>query len=153
MSTSFKLLVATSKALLLPELERRTQSSGEVVTEYAKAIRKLIKQVDSGRNWTEEQKIHSFTKGLKTDLSYALWHLLALKDNPTMDMAIELAQRIEDNQRMHLGSTLSVFAPAPVMASAPQMAATSFAAQTQDPNEQLIDRLTANLAQLLESLA
>ncbi|KAG9284781.1 hypothetical protein G9A89_003704 [Geosiphon pyriformis] len=70
-----------------------------------------------------------------------------------MDMAIELAQRIEDNQRMHLGSTLPVFASAPVMAPAPQMAAIFFAAQTQDPNEQLIDRLTANLAWLLEPLA
>ncbi|KAG9303278.1 hypothetical protein G9A89_013604 [Geosiphon pyriformis] len=39
------------------------------------------------------------------------------------------------------------------MAPAPQMAAVSFAAQTQDPNEQLIDRLTANLVQLLEPLA
>ncbi|KAG9298903.1 hypothetical protein G9A89_015925 [Geosiphon pyriformis] len=47
---------------------------------------------------------------------------------------------------MHLGSTLPVFAPAL------QMAATSFAVQTQDPNEQLIDRLTANLTWLLESL-
>ncbi|KAG9293756.1 hypothetical protein G9A89_019093 [Geosiphon pyriformis] len=54
---------------------------------------------------------------------------------------------------MHLRSTLSVFAPAFVMASTPQMAATSFAAQTQDLNEQLIDKLTANLAQLLEPLA
>ncbi|KAG9297631.1 hypothetical protein G9A89_011146 [Geosiphon pyriformis] len=135
------------------ELKRRTQSPGEVVTEYAKAIRKLIKRVDTGRNWTEEQKIHSFTKGLRTDLSYALWPLLALKDNLTMDMAIELAQRIEDNQRIHLGSTLPVFAPVSVMAPAPQMAATSFATHTQDPNEQLIDRLTANLARLLELLA
>ncbi|KAG9306203.1 hypothetical protein G9A89_016107 [Geosiphon pyriformis] len=33
------------------------------------------------------------------------------------------------------------------------MAAISFAVQTQDPNEQLIDRLTANLAWLLEPLA
>ncbi|KAG9287068.1 hypothetical protein G9A89_023033 [Geosiphon pyriformis] len=135
------------------ELERRTQGPGEVVTEYAKAIRKLIKQVDTGRNWTEEQKIHSFTKGLRTDLSYALWPLLALKNNPTMDMAIELAQRIEDNQRMHLGSTLPVFASVPVMAPVSQMAATSFATYTQDPNEQLIDRLTANFARLLEPLA
>ncbi|KAG9305092.1 hypothetical protein G9A89_007732 [Geosiphon pyriformis] len=39
------------------------------------------------------------------------------------------------------------------MAPALQMAAAFFAAQTQDPNEQLIDRLTANLARLLESLA
>ncbi|KAG9292543.1 hypothetical protein G9A89_006914 [Geosiphon pyriformis] len=39
------------------------------------------------------------------------------------------------------------------MAPAPQMAAAFFAAQTQDPNEQLIDRLTANLARLLELLA
>ncbi|KAG9298694.1 hypothetical protein G9A89_012762 [Geosiphon pyriformis] len=74
------------------ELEKKIQGPGEIVTEYAKAIRKLIKCVDSGKNWTEEQKIHSFTKGLRTNLSYALWPLLALKDNPTMDMAIELAQ-------------------------------------------------------------
>ncbi|KAG9286052.1 hypothetical protein G9A89_022729 [Geosiphon pyriformis] len=32
------------------ELERRTQSPGEIVTEYAKAIRKLIKRIDSSRN-------------------------------------------------------------------------------------------------------
>ncbi|KAG9287338.1 hypothetical protein G9A89_023709 [Geosiphon pyriformis] len=120
------------------KLEKRTQGPGEIVTEYAKAIRKLIKQVDSERNWTKEQKIHSFTKRLRTDLSYALWPLLALKNNPTMDMAIEFVQ-------MHLGFTLLVFAPASVIASAPQMAAISFAVQTQDPNEQLIDRLTANL--------
>ncbi|KAG9293580.1 hypothetical protein G9A89_005583 [Geosiphon pyriformis] len=104
------------------ELKKRIQGPSEVVTKYTKAIRKLIKHVDSGRNWTKEQKIHSFTKGLRTDLSYAFWPLLALKDNPTMDIAIELVQRIEDNQRMHLGSTLPVFAPTS------QMAATSFAA-------------------------
>ncbi|KAG9299998.1 hypothetical protein G9A89_009726 [Geosiphon pyriformis] len=147
----FRTLILISKWCM--ELERRTQGSGKIVTEYAKAIRKLIKHVDSGRNWTEEQKIHFFTKELRTDLLYALWPLLALKDNSTMDMAIELTQRIEDNQRMHLGFTLSVFAPAPVMAPTPQMAATFFAVQTQDPNEQLIDRLTANLAWLLEPLA
>ncbi|KAG9290699.1 hypothetical protein G9A89_011662 [Geosiphon pyriformis] len=109
------------------ELERRTQGPGEIVTKYAKAIRKLIKCVDSGRNWTEEQKIHFFTKGLRSDLSYALWPLLALKDNSIMNIAIKLAQRIEDNQRMHLGSTLLIFTSAPVMASAFQVAATSFA--------------------------
>ncbi|KAG9294940.1 hypothetical protein G9A89_017734 [Geosiphon pyriformis] len=108
------------------ELERRTQNPGEIVTEYAKAIRKLIKCVDSGRNWTEKQKIYSFTKRLRTNL-YALWPLLALKDNSTMNMAIELAQKIENNQRMHLRFTLPIFAPAPVMASTPQVAATSFA--------------------------
>ncbi|KAG9298169.1 hypothetical protein G9A89_005437 [Geosiphon pyriformis] len=69
-----------------------------------------------------------------------------------MDMVIELAQKIKNNQRMHLGSTLPVFASAFVMASAPQMAATFFAVQTQDPNKQLIDRLTANLVWLLKPL-
>ncbi|KAG9301376.1 hypothetical protein G9A89_018048 [Geosiphon pyriformis] len=39
-----------------------------------------------------------------------------------MDMAIELVQRIENNQKMHLRFTLPVFAPALVMASAFQMA-------------------------------
>ncbi|KAG9293558.1 hypothetical protein G9A89_005561 [Geosiphon pyriformis] len=111
----FKTAILISKWHM--ELEKRTQGPGEVVTEYAKAIRKLIK------------RIHSFTKRLRTDLL------------------------IEDNQRMHLGSTLPVFASAPVMALAPQMAAVSFAAQTQDPNEQLINRLIANLAQLLKPLA
>ncbi|KAG9306091.1 hypothetical protein G9A89_015995 [Geosiphon pyriformis] len=130
-----------------------TQGPGKIVTEYVKAIRKLIKKVDFERNWTEEQKNYSFTKGLKTDLLYALWSLLVLKNNSTMNMAIELVQRIENNQRMHLKSTLPVFAPAFVMAPAPQMAAIFFATQTQDPNEQLIDRLTANFAQLLEFLA
>ncbi|KAG9296286.1 hypothetical protein G9A89_014878 [Geosiphon pyriformis] len=134
-------------------IRKKTQDPGEVVTEYAKAIKKLIKHVDSEKNWTKEQKIHFFIKRLRTDLSYALWLFLALKDNPTIDMAIELAQRIEVNQRMHLESTLLVFVSAPVMVLALQIAVTSFAAQTQDPNEQLIDRLTANLAQLLELLA
>ncbi|KAG9297954.1 hypothetical protein G9A89_018782 [Geosiphon pyriformis] len=52
-----------------------------------------------------------------------------------MNIVIELAQRIEDNQKMHLESIFSVFALALVMAPAPQMAAISFATQTQDPNE------------------
>ncbi|KAG9305998.1 hypothetical protein G9A89_009322 [Geosiphon pyriformis] len=103
------------------ELEKRTQGSGKIVTEYA------IKQ-------TKKQKIHFFTKGLRINLSYALWPLLVLKNNLTMDIA-KLAQRIEDNQRMHLGFTLLVFASVPVMAPASQMAATSFTAQTQNPNE------------------
>ncbi|KAG9290582.1 hypothetical protein G9A89_020952 [Geosiphon pyriformis] len=149
--TKFRTPILISKWHM--ELEKRTQSPGEVVTEYAKAIRKLIKCINSGRNWTKEQKIHSFTKGLRTDLSYALWPLLVLKDNPTIDMAIELAQKIENNQRMHLGSTLPVFALASVVAPALQIAVTSFVTHTQDPNEQLIDRLTANLAWLLEPLA
>ncbi|KAG9284527.1 hypothetical protein G9A89_014131 [Geosiphon pyriformis] len=54
---------------------------------------------------------------------------------------------------MHLGFTLSVFASALTMALALQMAATSFATYTQDPNKQLIDRLTANFAWLLKLLA
>ncbi|KAG9301575.1 hypothetical protein G9A89_016645 [Geosiphon pyriformis] len=70
-----------------------------------------------------------------------------------MDMVIELVQQIEDNQKMHLGSILSVFVSASVMVSASQMAATSFTVQTPDLNKQLIDRLTVNLAQLLKSLA
>ncbi|KAG9298154.1 hypothetical protein G9A89_000031 [Geosiphon pyriformis] len=149
--TKFRTPILISKWYM--GLEKKTQDPGKVVIEYVKAIRKLIKCVDSERNWTEEQKIHSFTKRLRTDLYYALWPLLALKDNSTIDMAIELAQRIEDNQKIHLGSTLPVFAPASVMAPASQMAAASFTAQTQDPNEQLIDRLTTNLARLLEPLA
>ncbi|KAG9290615.1 hypothetical protein G9A89_011578 [Geosiphon pyriformis] len=149
--TKFRTPILISKWHM--ELEKRTQSPREVVTEYVKAIKKLIKRVDSRRNWTEEQKIYFFTKGLRTNLLYVLWSLLALKDNSTINMAIKLAQRIKDNQKMHLEFTLPVFAPASVMALAPQMAAVSFAAQIQDPNEQLIDRLTTNLVWLLELLA
>ncbi|KAG9285489.1 hypothetical protein G9A89_021820 [Geosiphon pyriformis] len=60
---------------------------------------------------------------------------------------MDMAQQIEDNQRMHLEFTFLVFT------LAFQIAATSFAAQTPDSNKQLIDRLTANLAWLLELLA
>ncbi|KAG9289243.1 hypothetical protein G9A89_022553 [Geosiphon pyriformis] len=125
---------------------KRTQDSGKVVTKYAKAIRRLIKQVNSKKNWTEKQKTYFFTKGLRTDFSYVFWSFLALKNNLTMDMAIELAQQIEDNQRMHLEFTL-------VMALASQMTAISFATQIPDLNKQLINRLIANLAWLLELLA
>ncbi|KAG9289349.1 hypothetical protein G9A89_007910 [Geosiphon pyriformis] len=43
-------MLKKTTSLSLSELERKTQGSGEIVTEYAKAIRKLIKWVDSGRN-------------------------------------------------------------------------------------------------------
>ncbi|KAG9290810.1 hypothetical protein G9A89_010958 [Geosiphon pyriformis] len=139
MSTSFKLLVATSKTPLLHSSYKKLmlmpiKKSLDGCQQMPEKTTPLS-QPNSGRNWTEEQKIYSFTKRLRTDLSYALWPLLALKDNPIMNMAIELAQQIEDNQRIHLGSTLPVFAPVFVMAPTPQMTATSFAVQTQNPNE------------------
>ncbi|KAG9303087.1 hypothetical protein G9A89_005045 [Geosiphon pyriformis] len=46
--TKFRTPILISKWHM--ELERRTQGFGKVVTEYAKAIRKLIKLVDSKRN-------------------------------------------------------------------------------------------------------
>ncbi|KAG9288516.1 hypothetical protein G9A89_015722 [Geosiphon pyriformis] len=90
--TKFRTPILISKWHM--ELKRRTQGLGEVVTKYAKAIRKIIKY------------------------------------NSTIDMAIELAQKIEDNQRMHLRSTLPVFAPVSAIVLAPQMATASFAVQT-----------------------
>ncbi|KAG9298651.1 hypothetical protein G9A89_012719 [Geosiphon pyriformis] len=139
-NTSSKSLVATSKALLL-------------LGSYKKPMPMLSKKLLDG-HWQMLEKTTPLSLArLKSDLSYALWPFLALKDNPIIDMAIELAQKIEDNQRIHLGSTLLVFALALVMAPAPQIAAISFAAQTQNPNEQLIDRFTANFAWLLEPLA
>ncbi|KAG9301544.1 hypothetical protein G9A89_008396 [Geosiphon pyriformis] len=86
--TKFRTPILISKWYI--ELEKKTQDPGEVVIEYAKAIRKLIKRVNSEKNWTKKQKIHSFTKELRTDLSYAFWPLLVLKNNLTIDMAIEL---------------------------------------------------------------
>ncbi|KAG9305248.1 hypothetical protein G9A89_001510 [Geosiphon pyriformis] len=74
-------------------------------------ISKWRMELEKKTQGPDEVKIHSFTKRLRTYLLYAFWPLL----------------RIENNQRIHLGSTLSVFAPAFVMASALQMAATSFA--------------------------
>ncbi|KAG9303695.1 hypothetical protein G9A89_018592 [Geosiphon pyriformis] len=128
MNTSSKLLMAIFKALLLLGSHKKPipMLNKESLDGHQQMLKKTTLHL-----LLEKQKIHSFTKGLKTDLSYAFWPLL----------------RIEDNQRIHLGSTLPVFAPAP------QMAVTSFAAQTQDPNEQLINRLTANFVQLLELLA
>ncbi|KAG9301032.1 hypothetical protein G9A89_015768 [Geosiphon pyriformis] len=131
----FKILILISKWCI--ELEKKTQGPGKVVTKYAKAIRKT--------------KDLFFYKKLKTDLFYAFWSLLVLKNNPTMSMAIELVQQIEDNQKIHLKSTLPVFAPASVMASALQMVATFFVVQTQDPNEQLIDRLTSKQSERINN--
>ncbi|KAG9302046.1 hypothetical protein G9A89_021090 [Geosiphon pyriformis] len=45
---NFRTLILISKWYI--ELERKTQGLDEVVPEYAKAIRKLIKRVDFGRN-------------------------------------------------------------------------------------------------------
>ncbi|KAG9294471.1 hypothetical protein G9A89_001976 [Geosiphon pyriformis] len=87
MSTSFKLLVTTSKALLLPG-------------SHKKLMLMPIKESLDKCQQMPEKTTPLLQPGLRTDLSYALWPLLALKDNPTMDMAIELAQRIKDNQRM-----------------------------------------------------
>ncbi|KAG9289305.1 hypothetical protein G9A89_007866 [Geosiphon pyriformis] len=126
---------------------------GEINTSFTTRFENKFRTPILISKWHIELEKRTQDPGLRTDLSYALWLLLALKNNPTMDMIIKLAQKIEDNQRMHLGSTLPVFALVPIMAPAPQMAATSFATHTQDPNKQLIDRLTANLARLLEPLA
>ncbi|KAG9284788.1 hypothetical protein G9A89_003711 [Geosiphon pyriformis] len=139
-NTNSKSLVATSKTLLL-------------LGSHKKPMPMLSKKsLDRHQQMLEKITPLSLPK-LRTNLSYALWPLLVLKDNSTMDMAIELVQKIENNQRMHLKSTLPVFAPAPVIIPALQMTATSFVTHIQDPNEQLIDRLTANLAWLLELLS
>ncbi|KAG9303230.1 hypothetical protein G9A89_013556 [Geosiphon pyriformis] len=120
------------------ELEKRTQSPNEVSRLWKKLDRRA-------KNLFHYKRIENRS---------VICFLVSpgLKKNLTMDMAIELAQRIEDNQRMYLESILPVFAFASVMAPVSQMTATSFAAQTQDPNKQLIDRLTTNLAWLLEPL-
>ncbi|KAG9301543.1 hypothetical protein G9A89_008395 [Geosiphon pyriformis] len=97
MNTSSKSLVAIFKALLL-------------LGSYKKPMPMVNKKLLDGH----QQILEKITP-------------LSLPDNPTMDMAIELAQKIENNQRMYLGSTLLVFAPAPIMAPALQMAAISFA--------------------------
>ncbi|KAG9297955.1 hypothetical protein G9A89_018783 [Geosiphon pyriformis] len=46
--TKFRTPILISKWCMV--LEKKTQGPGEVVIEYAKAIKKLIKRVDSGRN-------------------------------------------------------------------------------------------------------
>ncbi|KAG9304254.1 hypothetical protein G9A89_019816 [Geosiphon pyriformis] len=107
------------------ELEKKIQGSDEVVIEYAKTIRKRTKD--------------SFL--YKKIKNRSVLCFLA-PSGPERQFHNEY-----DNQKIHLGSTLLVFA------LAFQMAATSFVTQTQDPNEQLIDGLTANLTQLLKPLA
>ncbi|KAG9291816.1 hypothetical protein G9A89_012101 [Geosiphon pyriformis] len=121
-NTSFKSLIAISKAFLLLGSHKKLMLmlTQESLDRHQQMLKKKIPLLQP------KQKIHSFTKRLRTDLSYALWPLLALKDNSTINMVIELAQRIEDNQRMHLESTLPVLAPASILALASQIAAISF---------------------------
>ncbi|KAG9302222.1 hypothetical protein G9A89_020656 [Geosiphon pyriformis] len=96
------------------ELKRRTQGSGKAVTKYAKAIRKLIKQ----------NKISIPLQRIK---NRSVLCFLAFS-----------------GPKRQFHNKYGFFASVPVMVPASQMAATSFTAQTSDPNEQLIDRLTAN---------
>ena len=50
------------------ELEKRTQLPGETVEAYAKEIKRLIRRIDVDNNWSDAQKVYSFTKGLAPEV-------------------------------------------------------------------------------------
>jgi len=92
------------------ELEKRVQLPGETVEQYAKDIKRLIKRIDPQNDWEDTQKVYSFTKGLKDDTYRQLAPVLTMQANPTLNVAIEVAQKIEEVSRQTSVTSAPAFA-------------------------------------------
>jgi len=124
-------------------LQNRIQGSTETVDDYAKSIKRLIKQVEVDGARSENAKIHEFTKGLRREIASTVNNLIGLRDDETLTQAIEVARRIESNLQTNDSNKTQVH----FVSSTPV-----FPAQSKDPNDELIERLTSNIAKILEPL-
>ena len=93
----------------------------ETVEQYAKDIKRLIKRIDPQDNWKDTQKVYSFTKELKDDTYRQLASVLTMQANPTLNMAIEVAQKIEEVSRQTTVPSTAAFA-VPVAQTMPDLA-------------------------------
>ena len=117
------------------------QGPSEIVEQYAKNIRHLIKRLDYNNHWTNEEWIHMFTKGLKPELGAITHPVLSIMENPTLDEVIMRVQRIEAGQQ-----TYTSYAPVrPV-----QQVNLASTGTTMDL---LVAQLTKNIADLLKPIA
>ena len=98
------------------ELEKRIQLPGESVEHYAQDVRGMIQKIAPGNEWTDEQKAYSFTKGLRDEIYERMSPILAVQQNPTLNLVVTLAQRIEDDLRYRSSKRLQFQRNAPVLA-------------------------------------
>src|SRR4051794_16205363 len=81
------------------ELEKRNQLPGETVEQFAKEIKAMIKKIDPDNAWGDAQKTYAFTKGLNDDIYEKMSPVLAAQGAITLQQAINIAQRVEDDSR------------------------------------------------------
>ena len=125
------------------ELQNKVQGLTETVDEYAKSIKRLIKQVEVDGARSESAKIHEFTKGLRRDIASTVNNLIGLRDDETLSQAIEVARRIESN----LQTSDTAKSQVHFILSSP-----AFTIQVKETHDELIERLTSNIAKILEPL-
>ena len=128
------------------ELQNHIQGLNESVDEYARSIKKLIKQVEADGQWSESSKIHEFTKGLRYNITMTANNLIGLHDDKTLIQAIYVARRIESNLQGFTNTTQYIqFATTPI-------AIPVLTTQTTHTNNKLIEKMTARIAKILEPL-
>src|SRR5947209_6704028 len=98
------------------ELEKRNQLPGETVEQFAKEIKSMIKKIDPDNGWGEAQKTYAFTKGLNDDIYEKLSPVLAAQGNLTLQQAINIAQRVEDDSKHRMLRHPFLQPTAPVLA-------------------------------------
>lgn len=125
------------------ELQNRVQGPNETVDEYARSIKKLIKQVETDGVRSESSKIHEFAKGLRYDIAITTNNLIGLRNDETLSQAIDIARRVESNLQGFNSTSRQVhFSPA----------TTSLTAQTSLSSDDAIEKITASIAKMLEPL-
>src|SRR6185436_11108817 len=61
------------------DLQNWLQTIGETVDHYAQDIKRLIKRVDHQENWSEQDKVYQFMKGLRREIAYQICPLLTFR--------------------------------------------------------------------------
>jgi hypothetical protein len=101
-----------------------------------------LKAIDGTQS--ESSKIHEFVKGLRSELAYPVNNIIGFREDETLTQVIDAARRIENNLQAHGGPAKQVHFT---------QATPALLTQTTETNDLLVEKLTVNLAKLLEPLA
>jgi hypothetical protein len=83
------------------ELNMKTQGPTETIDQYAQCIKKLIRRIDPANNWTENDRIYHFTKGLRKEIAFQIRPQLTFQNNVTLEQTVEAARQLEENNLAH----------------------------------------------------
>ena len=75
------------------------QTVGKSIDHYAQDIKRLIKRVDHQENWSEQDKIYQFMKGLRREIAFQIRPLLSFRHNTTLEQVIEAAHQMDENNK------------------------------------------------------